>query len=196
MPGRNGLQMKRVSLKDLADIKLCIALPCKKDSAIEAVWITQSALLPFNAFGEFMPTTNIDADKSLKAEKHDILIKRVAPTGVNYIEDDTDAYVYNNLFIVRAREGVDSSYLAAYLDQNIEEFVNLRAGGAVVLSVGRKDLSEMSIVVPEERVQKAVGGYWLEYNKKKRIENRLTAMEKQRNKALIQKITSENGGKR
>ena len=136
--------MERVLLKEIADVKLCIVSSSKKKECDEAVkWITLSSLLPFNGTGELLLSSEYYPDEDIKVKKHDIIMKRVAPTGVNYIEDDIDAYVYNNLFIIRTKEKVKPDYLAAYLDENIENFVNGLTRGSVAPSIGRKDLMEM-----------------------------------------------------
>lgn len=189
--------MERVLLKEIADVKLCIVSSSKKKECDEAVeWITLSSLLPFNGTGELLLSSEYYPDEDIKVKKHDIIMKRVAPTGVNYIEDDINAYVYNNLFIIRTKENVSADYLAAYLDENIEDFVKGLARGSVAPSIGRKDLLEIEIDLPGEREQNAIGGYWRSYNAKKRLENKLTQLEQIKNREIFNIIRNKDGGKR
>lgn len=187
--------MKKVLLKELADIKLCISSFAKEDLDESVRWISLSTMLPYNGIGEFLVSWEYNPEDDIKVRKHDIIMKRVLPMGINYIEEDIeDAYAYNNLFIIRAKEGVNSDYLAAYLDENISEFVLLHAKGSVAPSIGRKDLMEMEIYLPDEAKQNAVGKYWLIYNQKKRLENKLTSLEQKKNREIFKKIRTQNGG--
>lgn len=184
--------MERVLLKEIADVKLCIVSSSKKKECEEAAkWITHSSLLPFNGTGELLLSSEYYPDEDIKAQKHDIIMRRVAPTGVNYIEEDINAYVYNNLFIIRTKEMVSADYLAAYLDGNIGDFVKGFARGAVAPSIGRKDLMEMEIFLPDTKAQNSIGGYWRSYNEKKRLENKLTQLEQIKNKEIYNIILKQ-----
>ena len=178
--------MAKLLLKDVADVKLCIAVSSKGKAIEKAVkWITLASLLPFNGMGELMLSSEYYPDEDIKAQKRDIIMRRVAPTGVNYIEEDINAYVYNNLFIIRATEMVSADYLAAYLDKNIEDFVKGLARWTVAPSIGRKDLMEMEIFLPDVKTQNAIGAYWLTYNAKKRLENKLSQLEQIKNREIF-----------
>lgn len=178
--------MERVLLKEIADVKLCIVSSSKKKECEEvAKWITLASLLPFNGMGELMLSSEYCPEEDLRVKNHDIIMRRVAPTGVNYIEEDINAYVYNNLFIIRATEMVSADYLAAYLDKNVEDFVKGLARGTVALSIGRKDLMEMEIFLPDVKTQNAIGAYWLTYNAKKRLENKLSQLEQIKNREIF-----------
>lgn len=186
--------MRKFLLSELAEIKLCIASAPKNKNFAESVeWIMQSSLLPFN---EIKPVFSSEycSNEDMKVIKNDILIRRLSPSGVNLIEDDTNAYVYNNIIIIRANDSVCADYLAAYLDENIEAFVKTYAKGAIVSSISIKDLMEMPIDLPDVTTQRAVGGYWLMYKKKKRLEKKLTDLEGKKNKEIFNFIMTTNGG--
>lgn len=187
--------MKKVLLKELADIKLCIPSLAKEKTDGQIKWLVPSTLSLYNEIKGYLYTSEYNPEDDIKVRKHDIIMKRVLPTGINYIEEDIeDAYAYNNLFIIRTKENVNSDYLAAYLDENISEFVLLHAKGSVAPSIGRKDLMEMEIYLPDEAKQNAIGKYWLIYNKKKRLENKLTSLEQKKNREIFRKIRIQNGG--
>ena len=186
--------MRKFLLSELAEIKLCIAsAPKNKDFTESVKWIMQSSLLPFNEINPVF-SSEYSPNEDMKAIKNDILVRRLSPSGVNIIEGDINAYVYNNIIIIRANESVCADYLAAYLDENIEAFVKTYAKGAIVSSISRKDLMEMPIDLPDAATQRAVGGYWLMYNKKKRLEKKLTELEGKKNKEIFNLIMTTNGG--
>lgn len=178
--------MEKLLLKDVADVKLCIAVSSKGKAIEKAVkWITLASLLPFNGMGELMLSSEYCPEEDLKVKNRDIIMRRIAPTGINYIVKDMDAYVYNNLVIISARGNVNSDYLAAYLDVNIENYVKGLASGAAVPSIGRKDLLAMEIFLPDVKTQNAIGSYWLTYNEKKRLENKLSQLEQIKNREIF-----------
>ena len=52
----------------------------------------------------------------------------------------------------------------------------------------------MEIYLPDKKKQNAVGKYWLIYNQKKRLENKLTYLEQKKNREIFRKIRIQNGG--
>lgn len=178
--------MREVLLQEIADIKICTVGNSKKtEDRLPANWIVTSSLLPYNQIGELLLSSEYKVDEEIKAKSGDILIRRLSPTEVNYLESDMEAYIYNNIVIVRANENVSSAYLASYLDAHLEDFVKMRSSGAIVMAIGKKDLSEMTIEVPDLETQKAIGNLWLLYNEKKRLQEKLTKLERIQNKQIF-----------
>lgn len=193
--GRHEGRMKRVLLKDIAEIKICSARTVKDDDFSDEVpWLTQSSLLPFNELGAGMRSSEFCASEDVKAVRNDILVRRLAPTGVNFVENDADAYVHNNIIMIRARDSVCASYLAAYLDEVIGAYVKENARSTAVASIGRKELREMPIELPDDDVQRSYGAYWLLLNKKKRLEKKLADLEGKKNKEIFNLVRTMSGG--
>ena len=71
------------------------------------------------------------------------------------------------------------------MDVNIENYVKCLASGAAVPSIGRKDLLSMEIFLPDVKTQNAIGSYWLTYNEKKRLENKLSQLEQIKNREIF-----------
>ena len=126
----------------------------------------------------------------------DIVIKRITPTFVNYIDfDPGEVYCGNNLIIVSPNVKTDAMYLAMLLNEKIGELSKESSIGAVMKSISRNDLESLEIPMPDERKRQIVGELWYKgiEIKKKRI--KLAELENIRNNYYIKKSIHISGGK-
>ena len=96
-------KIKMVSLKDVADIKFCIVGTVKgRNQSGKTKWLTAANLLNDNIITKVLEEEKYKKDEALQVSKDDIIIKRISPTYITYVNNDLpDTYAYNNLIIVR-----------------------------------------------------------------------------------------------
>ena len=112
---------KRVSLSDVADIKFCI-VNSSKEVAADSKWIMAANLLGDNEMTGKLEENKAEPDESLRVQKNDIIIKRINPLYINFIDIELDnVYAYNNLIIVQAKS-VEAKYLAYYVNRRNKRF--------------------------------------------------------------------------
>ena len=98
-------------------------------------------------------------DKTTKICSGDIIIKRISPSFVNYIDKiDDNVYAAGNLIIITAKT-VDQKYLAYILNIEIPKITQSLSGSSIpAISIG--DLEEVKIpFIPIDR-QRAIGNFW------------------------------------
>jgi len=164
-------------LKDIATINFGILLKSEKISG-GVQWITTANLLPDNTLTGYEQGLCFQPTESLSVKNGDVLIRRVAPTYVNYIKECApNCYAGNNLIIVRATERVHPMYLAYYLNNNIERIIKKAAKGTVLPTLARQDLGEFEIILPNNRIQHLVGNLWFLHVEKIKLEEKLRDLE-------------------
>ncbi len=187
-----------MTLKEVADIKFCIVNSNKEGQNPERIkWITASNLLSDNIINEVTISEKYFKDNSLLLCNGDIIIKRIQPSFVNYINKDiSDTYAYNNLIIVRTTN-INSKYLAAVLYYKIKEISLNSSIGAVMASIGRKELDNFEIPMLSAKEQQCIGEIWYKSIEKKKMVMRLAELENIKENHLINKyINNQIGGKR
>lgn len=190
--------MKYKKLKDIATIKFCTITPSRsKPSVTPTDWLMCASFLIDNVIITDVTTNYVVPDNDWLLHKNDIVIKRISPTFVNYIDNIPDnTYCGNNLIIVTPNDTVDAKYLAMILNEQIGSLSKESSVGAVMKSISRCDLEEMSIPFPDIETQKAIGSLW--HNgielKKKRI--RLAELENIKMNYTINKAIKMLGGKK
>lgn len=187
-----------LTLGKVADIKFCIVNSCKEGQKSEMLkWITASNLLSDNIINEATVSEKYFKDDTLLIRVGDIIVKRIQPSFVNYIDTNmSDTYAYNNLIIVRAK-GVNSKYLAAVLNYKIKEISLNSSIGAVMASIGRNELDSFEIPMLPTKEQKQIGEIWYKSIEKKKMAMRLAELENIKENYLINKyINNQIGGKK
>jgi hypothetical protein len=184
-------------LKEVADIKFCIVSNSKESQkTVKLRWLTVSNLLADNIVNEITESEKYFKDDSLLIRTGDIIIKRIQPSFVNYIDTNMpDTYAYNNLIVVRAK-GIDAKYLAAVLNYEIKEISLNSSKGAVMPSIGRNELDHFAIPILPARKQKRIGEIWHKSIEKKKMAIRLAELENIKENYLINEyIKNQIGGK-
>lgn len=177
-------------LKDVAEIKFCIL---EKGNG-EKYLLTPASLLEDNQISKIEKDEKFKIDESVILKKGDIILKRINPTYVNYIDRDyQNVYVGNNLIIVRAKE-VNPKYLAAILNSNIKKYSEKSSIGSVVPSIGRKEIEEIEIFICNRKKQEILGNYWIKSIEKRVLERRKLELEKKKDTIIINKFLNKNGG--
>ncbi len=177
-------------LKNVAEIIFCILEKGNEEKKL----LTPANLLENNQISYINKDYKFKKDESVIIKKNDILLKRINPTYINFIEDiPEDIYAGNNLIIIRAKE-INAKYLAAILNINIEKFVKKSSVGAIIPSIGRKEIEEFNIEICSEKQQDLLGEYWIKTIKKRKFELQKIELEKQKSIVIVKNFINEIGG--
>ena len=177
-------------LKDVVEIKFCIL----EKGNDEKKMLTAANLLENNQISKIDIDNKFKKDEAVLIKKNDILIKRINPSYINLIENiDNKVYAGNNLIIIRPKD-IDAKYLAAILNSNIQEFSKINSVGAIIPSIGRRELEEFEIEICSKEKQIALGEYWIKTINKRVLESKKIELEKQKSVAMINKFLKQNGG--
>ena len=188
--------MEYKKLEELATIKFCSVNPSRSKTQEDPTkWLACANFLSDNEVDN-KPTVNyVTPDNEWRLSQHDIVVKRITPTFVNYISFVPDnTYCGNNLIIITPRQTIYAKYLAMILNNKIKELSQESSIGAVMKSVSRKDIEALEVPIPEIEKQRFIGELWYKgiELKKKRI--RLAELENIRTNYLIQKSINKSGG--
>ena len=190
--------MRYKKLKDLADINFCTITPSRSKPSAEPIrWLACANFLADNEIDADAIINYVLPDKSWLLHENDIVIKRITPTFVNYMNRaPEDSYCSNNLIIVTPNETVDGKYLAMVLNEEIGSFSKESSVGAVMKSVSKSDLEEMSIPCPDLKTQQKIGLLWYNGIELKKKKMRLAELENIKMNYYINKAIKLLGGKK
>lgn|GEM_PF-836724 len=153
------IYIEKKVLKDIAEIKF--SLQSKDKNPVSVKCITVAQLLPKNSIESFDSVAESTSCSDIKILAGDILIRRIAPSYVNYIDKvEGDIYVGNNLIIIRAKSAVDSRYLAFYLNTYIDTIIKQCAKGTAMPTLNRGDLERVMLPLPSLQKQAILGNLW------------------------------------
>ena len=189
--------MKYKKLKDVADINYCSITPSRsKLSKTPTNWLLCANFIADNQIDGDVTTNYVMPDENWLLHNGAIVIKRISPTFVNYVDTiDTNIYCGNNLIIITPNTRIDAKYLAMILNEQIGDFSKESSVGAVMKSISKSDLEAMSIPYTDLNTQRTIGQLW--FNgielKKKRI--RLAELENIKMNYSINKAIKMLGGK-
>lgn len=185
-----------IKLKDIADIKFCLANTTKDKSKMETKWLTPANLLEANIINGFTLDDRYAADESVRVGTEDIIVKRISPSFVNYIDAIEDAvYASNNLILIRTKENVNPKYLSFIMNDNIKKIADACVG-ATIPAIGRTELENLSIPLLPLEKQIALGEIWHNNIKMKKLKKRLAELEEIRNKYFIDNYMRNHCGGR
>lgn len=190
--------MNNKYLKDIARIKFCNITPSRSKPTINPTsWLVCANFLNDNVVDFNGATTNLVlSNEDWLLKNNDIVIKRITPTFVNYIENvENEIYCGNNLIIVSPGESVDSKYLAMILNEKIANLSEESSVGAVMKSVSRTDLEQITIPFPDIKTQKMLGSLWYNGIELKKKRTRLAELENIKMNYIINKAIKMLGGK-
>jgi restriction endonuclease S subunit len=183
--------MQTILLKEIATILFGIIEKSKREHSY-IQWITTSNLLPNNVLAKYESELSLEPSETLSVKNGDILLRRIAPGYVNYLQEATpNSYIANNLIIVRATERVNSKYLAYYLDKNITKIIKKAAKGTVLPTLARQDLDEFEIILPSEKIQRLVGNLWFLEVEKIKLQEKLRTLENKKLHYLLNKCVKK-----
>ena len=178
-----------IPLKNLAEIKLCIA--SKGASQEKVKWVTPANLQEHNVITEIDGDNNLIPDVNLLIANHDILIKRINTSFISYIaECENNFYASNNLFILRAHN-INPKYLAFTLDVLISEISKNLSKGTVFCSLSKKDLEGLEIPHVPEKQQEIIGNAWFYSTEKMKLAKKIADLEFQKEQQQLKKLYLE-----
>ena len=189
--------MEHRKLSELATIKFCSITPSRSKMQEDSTkWLVCANFLANNEVENIPIVNNVIPEEEWRLNQNDIVIKRITPTYVNYIDyAPKKIYCGNNLIIVTPNEAIDAKYLAMILNNKIGELSQESSVGAVMKSVSRKDIEAVKVPVPDIEKQRLIGELWYNGIELKKKRNRLAELENIRNNFLIQRmINNESGG--
>ncbi len=172
-------------LKEIAEI--IFSFP-DKGSNVTADWIYPAFLQEENVITEIKTEYELKTNPSCRIEVGDVIVKRIQPQFVNYVSEKIDAYIGQNLVIVRGR-GVDSKYLAYILERDLSKLYKDTAG-AILTAINRKCFDEFDVGdLPPIEKQKAIGELWWLEKERKKLYKQLLIKEKQQLEYRLKNLT-------
>ena len=189
--------MKYLKLSDVAEIRFCSVTPTRMTTQPEQTsWLSCSNFICDNEIVGNPTMTNFVPDDNFAVHPNDIVIKRIAPSYVNYISDiDDDMFAGNNLVVLTVREGTDAKYLAMILNEKISSLSESSSIGAVMKSISRPDLEKIKIPILPYKKQSQLGAAWFLNIELKKMKNRLVELECIKNTHELTRYIDLSGGK-
>ena len=189
--------MKHLRLSEIAEIKFCVVSPGRtKTQETPTMWLQCANFLRNNTVIYEATATNYVPDEELLIKKDDIVVKRISPMFVNYIDYiPNEMYAGNNLIVITPKQEVYSKYLAMQLNERIESLSESSSVGAVMKSVSRQHLEEVMIPLLPYEKQILVGDLWYSGIELEKMKSRLTELESQKRNYQIKKYVETFGGK-
>lgn len=126
----------------------------------------------------------------------DILIKRLNPSFVYQIQVSSASLTFSqNMFAVRPREGIDSSYLAFLLEQPdvLGEIMHVTGKATVVKAISAKMLNDVEVPVPLMETQQKIGKMWELFRKRRQLLREYLAENEKMESCLASKILYDGG---
>ena len=173
-------------LKEIAEI--IFSFP-DKGANVTADWIYPAFLQEENVITEIKTEYELKTNPSCRIEVGDVIVKRIQPQFVNYISEKIDAYIGQNLVIVRGKCCVDSKYLAYILERDLSKLYKDTAG-AILTAINRKCFDEFDVGdLPPIEKQKAIGELWWLEKERKKLYQQLLIKEKQQLEYRLKNLT-------
>lgn len=190
--------MKQVRLADVAEIKFSAISPRRtKSQETPTRWLACANFLRNNTIIYDTTETYYAPEKELLIKTGDIVVKRITPTFVNYIDYmPDDVYAGNNLIVISPKQEVYSKYIAMLLNEKIQTLSESSSVGAVMKSVSRPHLEDFIIpLIPYEK-QMSVGDFWYCSIELEKLKTRLAELENIKHNYQIRKYVESFGGKK
>ena len=190
--------MKHLRLAEIAEIKFCVVSPGRtKTQEAPTMWLQCANFLRNNTIIYDATATNYVPDSELLIKKDDIVVKRISPMFVNYIDYIPDEmYAGNNLIVITPKQEVYSKYLAMVLNEKIETLSESSSVGAVMKSVSRQHLEDVIIPLLPYEKQILVGDLWYDGIELEKMRIRLTELESIKRNYQIKKYVETFGGRK
>lgn len=190
--------MKQIRLADVAEIKFCAISPGRtKSQETPTRWLACANFLRNNTIVYDTTETYYAPEKEFLIKTGDIVVKRITPTFVNYIDDMPDnIYAGNNLIVISPKQEMYSKYIAMLLNEKIQTLSESSSVGAVMKSVSRPHLDDFTIpLIPYEK-QVLVGDLWYGGIELEKMRIRLAELESIKRNYQIKKYVETFGGRK
>lgn len=187
-----------MKLKDVAEIKFCLATPDTKGETNRRIVLSPSGLAGKTIL-DLTDKTKFEFEESKYKVDDDaviatdiIIIKRICPLGVMYVEDvDSDIYASGNMILIKPK-GVDAKFLASVLDREIP-LIMKQMEGTRLPALGRRVIDNINIPKLEKNKQIAIGKIWFNNYILYELRKKAISLEKEATDAIVNKYTSEQG---
>ena len=190
--------MKQLRLAEIAEIKFCVVSPGRtKTQETPTMWLQCANFLRNNTVIYEATATNYVPDEELLIKKDDIVVKRISPMFVNYIDYiPNEMYAGNNMIVITPKQEVYSKYLAMQLNERIESLSESSSVGAVMKSVSRQHLEDVIIPLLPYEKQILVGDLWYDGIELEKMRTRLAELESIKRNYQIKKYVETFGGRK
>lgn len=186
-----------MKLKDVANIKFCLATPPTKGEINDKTVLMQSNLadktiLDLTNKAEYdFEVSKYKVDDDAIIEDGSIIIKRVSPTGIAYVEKtEQDLYVSGNMVLVKAID-INPKYLACVLNKKIPKIIKAIEHTRIPV-LTRQTIDEIDIPNISPQQQKAIGELWASNYKLNELKKRKILLEKTANELKVYKFIDNN----
>ena len=188
--------MEYRKLCEVAEVKFCANSSGREKTQNEPTsWVAPSNFLKNNCVLENFSQSNCIGEDYLEIKPEDIIVKRIEPAFINYIDSfPQNIYAGNNLIIVTARHGLYSKYLAMILNERIAALSQASSIGAVIKSIGRSELDNLKIPLFDYDKQILLGDLWYKSIELEKLKVRLAEREHTKSNILIQQYIKSRGG--
>lgn len=164
-------------LKDVAQV--IFSFPEKAEKEEITLWATAVSLQADNEIGELKEENELRPNEQYKVVKDDIIIRRIQPQFVNYVDEDKDFYIAQNLVIIRAKDNINAKYLAYIMEKDMFKLYK-DMQGSILVAINRKSFDEFDVGdLPDRASQKAIGQLWWLEKERKKLYNQLHDKQKQ-----------------
>lgn len=178
-----------MKLKEVAEIVFSFPEKATENNKIKKKVAVASCFKENNEITDMQDDATFLMDDNLIAQMGDVVIKRIQPQFLNYINNDCDYYIGQNLIVIRSNQNVNSKYLAYIIESNIKNLYT-ETTGSVLPAIKRKDLDEFDIgELPPKEKQKAIGELWWLNKERQKLYKELLAKEKQQLEYKLKTLT-------
>lgn len=179
-------------LKDCCEI--LYSLPVRALNQSENIWLSSADMKENNVIDIHKSYGYFDTNSCLRVRKNDILLKRINPTFVNVYDTGQEAYLGNNLLIIRSKK-FDVYYLAYIIEQNLTKLNDLANSAKIRLNAVNRELIG-TIDIPDIQLeqQTKIGEVWRLGRDKQKLLEQLQQKEKQKRLFGENKIFEKLGG--
>lgn len=183
-----------MKLKEIAEIKFMFPEKSGKTRAEKSKWIMSANLFVDNYIEEPSEIDTLIPKESWKLNKGDILLKRICPQFVNYIDIDEQYYIGYNLIVLKSKEGICAKYLACIVERNIDVLL-MQNTGTVLPSISRNTIMDLDvgILLPYEE-QVMIGELWWLQKEKNKLVKKLYELEAIKIKGYLTNYFVKFGG--
>ena len=180
-------------LEEVADIFFSFPerTMCEKDDSV--LWLTSASLQSNNRIINPVKDDTLSIKKAVKVFPGDIVVKRIQPQFVNYICEDNDYYLGQNLALIRPHKSVCGKYLAFVLENKIENLYRDMTG-TTIPSIRKNGFDFFAIgELPPLDKQNAIGQLWWLMKEKNKYQEELLEKEYVLLKTQLNKLLDKRG---
>ena len=179
-------------LSDVSEIIFSFPERKEKSDSNVALFASATSFRENNVVSDLKQEENLVPDERCRPRAGDIIIRRVQPAFVNYIDADAQYYLGQNLIIIRPRPDLILGKYLAFVIENKIERLHGDTAGSLIPSLNRKDLECFDVGDPPPlRRQNAIGELWWLNKEKAKLQNQLANAESKYFKMILSNLVEE-----